>query len=1164
MELHSIGEKPYGREDEGLRRTAFFPYRNTQSEQSERGLQNEGVTPVSGGYEDGQTPLPSLNTLPAPSNIAKSRNPPFAGHPAFPSPQPQNARSQWQKVQAPQEELGDEPPAKGGRLTGTVVQTAPPERDAFAAAAAGLAAALSPQSGAASAFSSANTQILSGLRKGRAADSLEPSSAGESAGDIMPGRFTRWGSANQRGGGAYDGAANVWDLQTAIGQGMLTEWGEKRGSAEEGVLQNDGRKSASEHDKLRGSGEGGVPDWDAALFGEYRSGRQESRNNAALLAGAPASDSATRARNVGVLQQEEGGAQRSTERRGRDPRGFGVDRVGSAGTGVDLRTRSEQSAAGGPFEGEFFQEGEGNGRSGLSDGQGVRQGPAAGQGTNQKAERGLVKGGDRDLEGVKAENRRREGGRSPADASWNAKDVLSQQTEMLALMQKQVDLLQALLVKQQPAAKAVTNPTTRPAVTTSAVNTSFLPPNPNPHFDSHSADRVVARRQVAEIGTNTSLAWPAPTPIPNGWNSVPVQIATTGAGEVYSQRGAKAGVFQNDEESEAFERDFSEGQRRIKGRGKDGKSERPREGGVSEVRAESTVQQLSDYRTEFEPDFVAAPPQAYGIGTAHRSGLDGRSGTEVSKPRQTASADVSKDGRGHASEQRPVEPRERPAGRGVRMDAATERPHLEFGTGGFDGGEPNGNASAQRGDVRGDVIEGEEQGWLSSRSSSASSLVLSELAAPLERADEDGGFESRRGEEEDTAHAQHWEREMRGHGTNERAGESLLQRREVRERDLGGGDIHERELGALRDGLAAVRNETGGVQTTDGGPPKAGAVSLEALNGFVAGRNGGKERDVGARFSDAGVRLGTSDHRRVPRKPTGKLEGGGEFGRRGERVEKAFLGSGWGAGGGAPVLKAHLLDIPQIKYVPLSDDDDSEAEETTGRFRTADVLPRGSFATNGGPRDRLGREDGGESDGKERANGVVPRGALRERGGIEKKRTAERSGSELTHDGSTYLVDLSVDSRRYLTQHGLLQTRSRPPTLKPLEEDRVLRNQDPDDSLEMSERGLETGIDSSVCERGGVWGESGGGVWEERSRVLRAAQIEECDSSMFLSGTEVRLAGAAEAPPLWATDSMAEGSTLAADVSRPGSTHSAAPPLAAEASGNLLEAVRRKRLPKLR
>lgn len=711
------------------------------------------------------------------------------------------------------------------------------------------------------------------------------------------------------------------------------------------------------------------------------------------------------------------------------------------------------------------------------------------------------------------------------------------------LLCRQVDLLQALLVKQQPATKPVANPPPAAAVTTTAVNTSLLRPNPTTRSEPHPLGRAIARRQVAEIGTNTSIVWPAPVHTHNGWSSAHVRSTSRGAGEGFSQRGAKAGYSQ-DEESEAFRKNVSESRTRDRGGLGDATHERVRQGGVGEVRAEPTfekVQQVAFYQTDYRPKSAEQPPQSSAVETAHKAS---RFGVESGEPRQRASADVSTGGRGHASGQLPVVPSAWGAGTGVRKNTAAERPEFGVGRNGFTDGEPQGDVSAQRGDVRGDVMEGEEQGWLSSRSSSASSLVLSELGAPLvERTGEDGNFESWRGVGEEAVHAQHLET-----GSGERSAqgvESLPHGGEMREQSNGSGGIPESESGARWDGFPAVRNRSGAVKNGSGargkglaatrnglegveevrsgaGLAKAAADSLESLKGSTAGRVGARDRDVGEGSRDKGFRSETRNDLQVVRRSKGKLGEEREYCRQGERVEKAVLGGGWGAGTGAPVLKAHLLDIPQIKYMPLSDDEDSDAEETAGRFRTADGVPRGFSVTNGGTSDGLGGQGGRMSGSEGRANVVVPRGSLQERGGFEKERTIERSGLDMTHDGSTYLADLSVDSRRYLTQHGLLQTRSRPPALRPLDEDRVLRNQDPDDSLEMSERGLETGVDATVYEGRGVWGESGGGVQEERSRILRSAQIEECDSSMFLSGTEVRLGGTAGAVSLWANGSVAE------------------------------------------
>lgn len=434
MELHSIGDKS-GRENEGPRRTAFFPWRNTQAEQSEGKPQCEGVAPVHVGQQDLQTPLPFLNTVPPFPKVAKSRDPSFAGF-SSPFSEPQFIQSWQQKTPTPQEELGDKPPARGGRFTGTVVQTAPPERDAFAAAAAGLAAALSPQSGAASAFSTGKTPKPPGLRKETATDPLEPPSAWEgSAARMTSGSFSRHGSSNGRGGGPFEGPMKCQDVQKLGANGMPDGGGEQRGSWKEGALQNHGRKTAPLQERLGGSVEGGVPDWDAALFGEPRSGQKESRRNGAPARGAPGVDLGMRARVAGVQDQEAGRAQQSSESWRRDSEGSGVDEVGLAGAGAHYQMRAVNNAAGKPSEGESFQEvrmGR-NGRSSLSQGQVARQG------TDQGAEGGTMKRENwHHREGGGLEDGRRKRGGSSVNASLNARDVLQQQTEMLALMQKQV------------------------------------------------------------------------------------------------------------------------------------------------------------------------------------------------------------------------------------------------------------------------------------------------------------------------------------------------------------------------------------------------------------------------------------------------------------------------------------------------------------------------------------------------------------------------------------------------------------------------------------------------------------------------------------------------------------------------------------------------------
>jgi hypothetical protein len=471
---------------------------------------------------------------------------------------------------------------------------------------------------------------------------------------------------------------------------------------------------------------------------------------------------------------------------------------------------------------------------------------------------------------------------------------------------------------------------------------------------------------------------------------------------------------------------------------------------------------------------------------------------------------------------------------------------------------PSGVFRHQVDDVRapqGDVIGEERQAWLSSRSTSASSLTLSELSAHSE-SEEEGGNEQGREEGGGTESGPRRASADDGRALQERENGRgpVASWQGISQEDSEGRGMQSPEdrvnegLGGGLGGLGQVQSAAVGWESApredfegrgmgraanlgEEGPGDSG----EALGGHVAAA-GCAENPIAleARFrtgdgaqlngrsgpnSDAQNERGRADGRT---RTTSAEQINGTLDPRGlnKRVGKGVRKSDWGPGSRTPVLKAHLLDIPQIKYAPLSDDEDSESEGASRNYPGANGRPtRGSLEW---------RANGDEP--QRRTNGGVPYGEVERREDPTqrwKEHAGDRSRLDLTQDGSTLLVDLSMDSRRYLQQHGLL-SRARAPTLNPLEEEGP-QAQALDDSLEM---------DANLSQRDSLW--LGGRVTateviaqseleergfqgrEERSRVLRAAHIGECDSSMFLSSNGVGRSGGGSGQQEWGPGETAQ------------------------------------------
>jgi hypothetical protein len=448
--------------------TAFFPQRSHQLEQAERTAQHENLlTDLPFGREEpfGQENWPAAQSAidKLPSQSQRRRDPSFQSplslqanevsripcdsyfmHPSEHSTQERGrfVGTVVQTVPLKRQVLQDAS-VPGGKLAGPVTQTIlPSERhasqDAFARAAAGLAAALSPRSAAASQFTTAKPPRTPGpqvtLAESRSMlGSLE-------ARDMARGGLRE--TKMQRvfgGGGAVAGPeeeASFGDLARAGAGGAGSEENSTGGH----VVQGD------------------VPDWDAAMFGETRIFKGLDRTGALLLESGPstgprqlAEDLAWRgleregpvggtvqARKAGSedgqrqmsesYPDQNGGYEQARVERGLPPgrqgpllnSERGSFRRGEEGAGLSERHQVCMDAAQGPVLESRQSPLSNEGRESASHG-GQEREPI----NRASMENGLeTRVGDR--------------GRN-VNGGWDPKDVWRQQTEMLALMQKQVN-----------------------------------------------------------------------------------------------------------------------------------------------------------------------------------------------------------------------------------------------------------------------------------------------------------------------------------------------------------------------------------------------------------------------------------------------------------------------------------------------------------------------------------------------------------------------------------------------------------------------------------------------------------------------------------------------------------------------------------------------------
>jgi hypothetical protein len=660
---------------------------------------------------------------------------------------------------------------------------------------------------------------------------------------------------------------------------------------------------------------------------------------------------------------------------------------------------------------------------------------------------------------------------------------------------------------------------------------------------------------VAEVGTNTSFAWSIPGNAPNSQRSTPVDTLDGRSAEGLFAGGGKASSSQNDSRS---------------GMRNDGRKSEASEERSAGDKGRGTQWEKAQARRMFCDGPLLGRDSERKNKQAERPSNPLMSDPPLPSPRdRTNAAPGPQKSDGFGSE---------------GVDAGKVTPPLLSGVGKSIGGEPvayqtsaqetrssmwaNAEAvgdseraspsGALRGladDVRepqGDVIEEERQAWLSSRSTSASSLTLSELSAHPE-SEEEGGNEQGRGGGGGTergrlkASADEVRAlQERGNGRSPIASWQRISQEDFEGQGMQGLENRVNEgLGGGSGGLGQVQggwesapweDSKGRGMGSEADRGKEGlGDSQEVLGGHVAAA-GCVESSVAleARFragdgAQANGRLGPNSDAQNER---GRADGRNRINSV-EQVDRSSdlrslnkgVGNGvrksdWDPGSGTLVLKAHLLDIPQIKYAPLSDDEDSESEGASRNCPGANGrATRGSLGW---------RANGNEP--QRRTNGGLPHGDVERREDPTqrwKEHAADRSRLDLTQDGSTLLVDLSMDSRRYLKQHGLL-SRARAPTLNPLEEEGPQAHA-LDDSLELDAHPsqhdslwLGAQVTSTTVKAQSELEERGFQGREERSRVLRAAHIEECDSSMFLSSNGVGRSGGGGGQQEWGPGETAQ------------------------------------------